>query len=79
MKILAAIGRDVARLIASTGRLEMFLAVSVCRRVRPPFYLRLIWRRVAGDTLHPPGTVHPPWAGAIVPLVTSSLLEDETS
>ncbi len=78
MKFLAAIGRVFLGFVASTGRLGMFAAISVSHCVRPPFYPRPIWRRVAGDTLHPSGEVHTPWADTIVPLVESALLKEET-
>ncbi len=78
MKFLATIGRVFLGFLASTARLGMFAAISVSHCVRPPFYPRLIWRQVADDNPHSSGKMHTPWADAIVPLVKSALLKEET-
>ena len=84
MKFPAAAGRVFPGFLAGTGRLAMGAAISVSPHyVRPPFYSRLIWRRVADDDLKPSGKAHPPWADTpwadtIVPLVKSAVLKEAT-
>lgn len=52
MNFIAAIGRVFPAFLAGTGRSRMFAAIAVSPRVRPPFYPRLIRRRVV-DTIGP--------------------------
>ena len=78
MKCPAATGRVFRGFLASTDRLDMFAAMSVCHSVMPPFSPRPIRRRVAGDNLHSSGNLHGPWADTLVPRVKSALLMEET-
>ena len=46
MNFIAAIGRTFIGFLSAVGRLSLFTGMALSHCVRPPFYLRLIWRQI---------------------------------